>query len=163
MGIMKTAAVKGLIPPGNKINELRQNIYNLMVMTPLVLEEKLGQDGLNALAEVFHRMGHEDAKTMKERLGLGDSLEDSADAWKVIGHILGSKLRDEWLSESRVEFHHDYCPQYEAFQKSGHFYCSTVCLPYMESIANGISPFVRMEVVRESDRDTPCIKALTTE
>ena len=163
MGIMKTVAVKGLIPPGNKVSELRQNIYNLMVTTPLVLEEKLGQEGLDALVEVFHRLGEHDAKAMKERLGFENSLQDSADAWKVIGHILGSKMRDEWISESRVEFHHDYCPQFEAFQESGHFYCSTVCLPYMESIASGISPSVRMEVVRDPDQHGPCVKALTTE
>jgi hypothetical protein len=160
---MKSAAVKGLIPPGNKVTELRDNIYNLMVMAPSVLDEKLGQDGLNALEEVFRRLGNADAAAIKERLGFGNTLKDSADVWKVIGHILGSKMHDEWVSDTRVEFHHEICPQYDAFLKSGKMYCSTVCLPYMESIASGIAPDVKMEVVRAADEKAPCIKALTTD
>ncbi len=163
MGIMKTAAIKGLIPAGNKVAELRHNIYNIMVKTPLVLEEQLGQDGLTALAEVFRRLGREDAKGMKDRLGFGETLKDSVDAWKVIGHVLGSKMSDTWISETRVEFHHQYCPQHEAFQKEGKFYCETICLPYMESIASGIAPSVKMDVVRASDENQPCIKGLTTD
>jgi hypothetical protein len=160
MGIMRTAAVKGLIPAGNKVSELRGNIIHLINEAALVLDEKLGEPGLEALSEVFRRLGHQDAKAMKERLGLGDGVKDSADAWSIIGHILGSKMEARWISEDRVEFDHLYCPQYEEFLKTNKMYCETVCLPYVEAIAEGISPDVKMEVVKTADEKSACIKAI---
>ena len=160
MGIMRTAAVKGLIPAGNKVSELRANIIHLINETALVLDEKLGEAGLDVLSEVFRRLGAQDAKAMKERLSLGDEIKDSADAWSVIGKILGSKMNARWISEDRVEFDHLYCPQYEEFLKTNRFYCEKVCLPYVEAIAEGISPNVKMEVVKPADEESACIKAI---
>jgi hypothetical protein len=160
MGIMRTAAVKGLIPAGNKVTELRNNIIHLINETAIVLEEKLGEAGLDALSEVFKRLGFQDAKAMKERLGLGDTIQDSADAWSIIGHILGSKMNARWISEDRVEFDHLYCPQHEEFLKTNRIYCEKVCLPYVEAIAEGVSPDVKMEVVKMADTESTCIKAI---
>jgi hypothetical protein len=160
MGIMRTAAVKGLIPPGYKVNELRSNIVRLINETAIVLEEELGEPGLDALSDVFRRLGFQDAKAMKERLRLGKKIADSADAWSIIGNILGSKMRANWTSEDRVEFEHLYCPQYEEFLKTNRIYCEKVCLPYVKAIAEGVSPEVKMEIIKAADEESTCIKAI---
>lgn len=160
MGIMKTAAVKGIIPPGNKVGELRSNIVRLITETSTVLEDRFGADGLEAVEEIFGRLGEQDAKTMKTRLGFGDTLKDSLDAWLVIGHILGSKMEPNWVSENRVEVSHSYCPQHKEFLKHGKLYCTHACLPYVGAIGANIGKGVKMEVVRAADENAPCVKAL---
>ena len=158
---MKTAAVKGLIPSGNKVSELRTNILRLINETSIVLEERFGSAGLEAIEDIFQRLGENDAILMKERLGLGDSLRDSVDAWLVIGHILGSKMEPNWVSEKRVEVSHSYCPQHEEFLKHGKLYCTQACLPYVGAIAEKIGKDVKMDVVHPADENGPCVKALS--
>ncbi|TFF91205.1 hypothetical protein EU545_05090 [Candidatus Thorarchaeota archaeon] len=160
MGIMKAAAVRGLIPAGNKVNELRDNLTRLMAEMGVVLEERFGQEGLDAISEIFRRLGEEDAKNMRERLGLGDTLSDAVDAWKVVGHVMGAKMEAQEISPDRVETTHPFCPQYEAFKDVGKLYCESVCLPYVRAIGEGIGKGVRMEVVRPADEESTCIKAL---
>jgi len=161
LGIMKTAAVKGLIPPGNKVSELRSNIVRLITESSTVLEERFGSAGLEAIEDIFSRLGESDAMLMKERLGFGDTLKDSLDAWLVIGHILGSKMEPKWVSEKRVEVSHSYCPQHEEFMKHGKLYCTQACLPYVGAIAEKIGKDVTMDVVHAADETGPCIKALS--
>jgi hypothetical protein len=160
LGVMKTAAVKGIIPAGNKVSELRTNLLRLITETSIVIDERGGAAGLEAIAEIFHRLGVEDAKTMKERLGFGDTLKDSLDAWIVIGHIMGSKMEPNWVSETRVEVSHSYCPQHEEFMKRSKLYCSSACLPYVGAIGENIGKAVKMDVVRPADENNTCIKAL---
>ncbi len=160
MGIMKTAAVKGIIPSGNKVGELRTNLARLTTEMPIVLEERFGSAGLEAVSEIFKRLGTEDAKLMKDRLGFGDTLKDSHDAWVVIGHIMGAKMKADWISEKRVEFHHLYCPQYEAFKERGKLYCDSVCLPYVSAIGT-IGTGVKTDVVKPADENGPCVKGLS--
>ena len=160
MGFMKTAAVKGIIPPGNKVGELRSNIVRLINETSAILEKRFGAVGLEAVEEIFGRLGEEDAKTMKTRLGFGDTLKDSLDAWLVIANIMGSKMVPNWISENRVEVSHSYCPQYEEFLKHGKLFCTHACLPYVGAVGENIGKGVKMEVVRAADENAPCVKAL---
>ncbi len=163
MGLMKTAAVKGIIPPGNKVSELRSNLMRLMSTMAIVLDERFGNEGLEAVAEIFKRLGEEDAKALKEMLGLGTTLNDSADAWTVIGHVMGAKMKTRWISETRVETDHPVCPQYDAFMEGGKLYCESVCYPYVKAVGEGIGIGVKMEIVRAADKDGTCIKTLFTE
>ncbi len=160
MGLMRTAAVKGMIPPGNKVSELRNNLMRLMTTMAIVLEERFGKDGLDAVAEIFQKLGTEDAEALKDRLDLGDTLKDAEDAWIVIGHIMGSKMASKWIDENRVEFSHPFCPQYEAFKENGKLYCESVCWPYVEAVAMGIAKGAKMEVTRSADSNAPCTKAI---
>jgi hypothetical protein len=157
---MKTAAVKGIIPPGNKVSELRSNILRLITETSIVLDDRFGPAGLEAIAEIFRRLGEEDARAMKERLAFGDTLQDSLDAWLVIGHIMGSKMEPNWISDTRVEVSHSYCPQHEQFMKRGKLYCTQACLPYVGAIGENIGKGVKMDVVRAADENAACVKAL---
>jgi len=161
LGVMKTAAVKGIIPAGNKVSELRSNLLRLITETSNVLDERFGAAGLEAVAEIFRRLGEEDAKTMRERLGFGDTLKDALDAWLVIGHIMGSKMEPNWISETRVEVSHSYCPQHEEFLKRGNLYCTAACLPYVGAIGENIGRGVKMDVVRAAEENAPCVKALS--
>ena len=163
MGIQKAAAVRGWVPAGSKVTELRSNIVRLMTEMPIVLEEKLGQEGLEAVSEVFRRLGQQDAETMKGRLGLKNTLKDSLNAWKIIGPIMGAKMEPHWVSKNRVEAHHPYCPQHESFVAHGKVYCDVVCLPYMKALAEGVAPVVKMEVVRAATEEATCVKALITQ
>jgi len=160
MGVMKTAAVKGIIPSSNKVSELRSNLMRLMTEMSIVLEERFGAEGLEAVSEIFRRLGEDDAKTMRDRLGFGDTLKDAHDAWMVIGHVMGSKMKAEWVSENRVEFHHLYCPQYDAFKERGKLYCESVCLPYVSAVG-AMGKGVETDVVKAADEDGPCIKGLS--
>jgi len=160
LGIMKTAAVKGLIPAGNKVSELRSNLMRLITEMSLVLEERYGPEGLETVAEIFRRLGEQDALLMKERLGLGDTLNDSVDAWVVIGHVMGSKMDVTWESENRAVANHPHCPQYDEFKKHGTIYCDSACLPYVGAVAEKIAPGVKMNLVRPADMSRTCTKAL---
>ena len=160
MGIMKTAAVRGIIPAGNKVSELRSNLMRLITEMSVVLEERFGQEGLNAVSEIFRRLGEQDAVEMKGRLGLGDTVKDAYDAWAVIGHIMGSKMVPQWASDNRVVVDHTLCPQYDSFSKRGKLYCEYACLPYVGAVGEGVAPGVKMEVVRAADDSAPCTKAL---
>jgi hypothetical protein len=160
---MKTAAVKGIIPAGNKVGELRSNLLRLITQTSIVMDERFGPAGLDAVVEIFRRLGEEDAKIIKERLGLGDTLKDSLDAWLVIGHIMGSKMEPNWISENRVEVSHSYCPQHEEFLKRGKLYCAEACLPYVGAVGENIGKGVKMDVVRAADEQAPCIKSLSAQ
>ncbi len=157
---MRNAAVKGLIPPGNKVAELRMNLNRLMAEMASVLEERFGEKGLDAIAEIFRRLGEQDAAALKSRLNLGSSLKDAVDAWLVVGNVMGAKMVPRWVSDKRVETDHPFCPQYEAFKKRGKLYCEAVCLPYVSAVAEGVAPEVKMEVVRAATKDATCIKAL---
>ncbi|TFG28335.1 hypothetical protein EU528_11385 [Candidatus Thorarchaeota archaeon] len=160
MGVMKTAAVKGIIPAGNKVSELRSNLMRLMTEMSIVLEERFGEAGLEAVSEIFKRLGEQDAIAMKDRLGFGNTLQDSHDAWMVIGHVMGSKMKSDWVSENRVEFHHLYCPQYDAFMERGKLYCDSVCLPYVSAVGK-IGVDVETDVVKAADDKGPCVKGLS--
>ncbi|MDF1540817.1 MAG: hypothetical protein P1Q69_18110 [Candidatus Thorarchaeota archaeon] len=160
MGLMRTAAVKGFIPPGNKVIELRDNLMRLMTTTATVMEERFGEEGLQAVAEVFRRLGTEDAEALRSRLDLGDTLKDALDAWLVIGHVMGSKIVTTWISENRVETDHPFCPQHKAFTSKGKLYCESVCWPYVEAVATGIAKGAKMEVPKPADDKTACTKAI---
>ena len=160
MGIMKAAAVKGMIPAGNKVSELRSNLVRLITEMPIVLNERFGEEGLKAVAEIFRRLGEQDAIAMKERLGLGESLKDAVDAWIVIGHVMGSKMDVIWESENRAVANHPFCPQYEEFKKNGKIYCEFACWPYVGAIGEKIAPGVKMEIVQPADMNLTCTKAL---
>jgi hypothetical protein len=160
LGLTRSAAVRGIIPPGNKISELRDNLVRLMSTTAVVMDERFGETGLEAVSEVFRRLGKEDAKAIKQRLGLGNTLKDALDAWIVIGHVMGAHMEAKWISDERVETNHPFCPQYRAFVKSGKLYCEAVCLPYVEGVAVGIADNLRMEVTKPADMTSACTKAL---
>ncbi len=160
MGLMKTAAVRGLIPCGNKLAEVKNNLYRLMTTTAMVLDEKYGEEGLSVVSEIFRRLGAEDAVTLKKRLGLGDSIEDALDAWLVIGNVMGAKMEVRKISSERIETDHPYCPQHESFVSYNRLYCDAVCIPYVSALAEGVAPGVKTEVVRPADMDQTCTKAL---
>lgn len=160
MGIMKAAAVKGIIPAGNKVKELRSNLFRLMTETATVMEERFGEEGLAAVAEVFRRLGGQDGQNMKDRLGLEENLRGALDAWLIIGHMMGSKIDVTWTSDNRVETDHPFCPQHESFRKAGKMYCEAVCWPYVEAVAKGIGPQIEMEVPKPATAEEACTKAL---
>lgn len=160
MGFTRAAAVRGIIPPGNKVRELRDNLVRLMSATAVVMDERFGEAGLEAVSEVFRRLGQEDAKAIKERLGLGNTLKDALDAWIVIGHVMGAHMKTKWISDKRVETTHPFCPQHREFVKSGKLYCEAVCYPYVEAVAVGIADSIRMEIPKPADMSSACTKTL---
>ncbi len=160
MGLARTAAIRGIIPSGNKVRELRDNLVRLMSASAVVMDERFGEAGLEAVSEVFRRLGQEDAKSIKERLGLGNTLKDALDAWRVIGHVMGAHMETKWISDKRVETTYPFCPRHRAFVKSGKLYCEAVCYPYVEAVAVGIADSIRMEVPKPADMSSACTKAM---
>ncbi len=160
MGILKTMAVKGIIPGGNKIKELRSNLFRLITEMPFVLEGRFGAEGLEALSEIFQHLGEQDAVAITNQLGLDKTLKDAVDAWVLIGHIMGSKMVVTWESENRAITDHPYCPQYEEFKKRGKIYCEYSCWPYVGTVGTLIAPGVKMEILRPADMNRSCRKAL---
>ncbi len=160
MNLTRTAAVKGLIPAGKKVTELRQNLTRLMAEMANVLDQQFGREGLSAVAKIFETLGSQDAQLLKKRLGLGNQLRDAVDAWIVIGRLMGSKMVIRWVSNEHVETDHPFCPQYEAFKARGRLYCEAVCLPYVKAVAEGIASDVQMRVIRPASESAACTKAL---
>ncbi|MFX1265116.1 MAG: hypothetical protein ACFFH0_07030 [Promethearchaeota archaeon] len=161
MGLMRTAATRGIIPPWMKVSELRNMVIRLTTETMSVLEERFGNEGLEAASEIFRRLGREDAQALRERLSLGGSVKDAMDSWLVLANIMGAKMHVRWVSENRAEADHSFCPQYESFKKLGKIYCEHACLPYVGAVGEGIGEGVQMELVRPADDESECIKAIT--
>ncbi|MFX1415440.1 MAG: hypothetical protein ACFFC0_01460 [Promethearchaeota archaeon] len=160
MGIVRMAATRGIIPAGMKVSELRSMVVRLTTETARVLDERFGNEGLEAASEIFRRLGEEDAQTLSERLSLGISVRDAMDAWQVLANIMGAKAHVRWVSETRGEVDHSFCPQYEGFKKHRNIYCEHACLPYVKAVAEGIGKGVKMEVMRPADSEGECVKAL---
>ncbi len=160
MGLMRTAAVRGIIPARNKAKELLEHIVRVTTKTAQVLEDRFGEEGLQAASEIFRQLGEEDAQKMKQRLGLGDRLMDALDAWLVLGHLMGLKIEVFWIDENRVETDHSFCSQHSAFVEGGKIYCENVCWPYVEAIAKGVADGVSMDIVRAADVNNACRKAI---
>ncbi|MFO7835402.1 MAG: hypothetical protein R6V83_02015 [Candidatus Thorarchaeota archaeon] len=160
MGLTRVFAKRGLIPSGQKVSELRDNLARLMVESAVVFHDRFGSEGLDALSEVFRKLGEEDAMQLKDRLGLGETLVDAVDAWRVVGHVMGAKMKVVKVSETRVNTEHPYCPQYEKFKERGMLYCESVCLPYVRAIAEGVTPSVEMEVLEPANEERTCVKSL---
>ncbi|MFW9974896.1 MAG: hypothetical protein ACFFDQ_06510 [Candidatus Thorarchaeota archaeon] len=160
MGILKTMAVKGIIPAGNKVKELRINLFRLITEMPFVLEKRFGAGGLDAISEIFQHLGEQDAITITNQLGLGKTLKDAVDAWVLIGHIMESKMNVTWENDNRAITEHPYCPQYEEFKKKGKLYCEYTCWPYVGTVGAMIAPGVKMEILRPADMNKSCRKAL---
>jgi len=160
MGLTRTLAVRGLVPSRFIVGEIRNNLYRLMTEVATTLERHQGDDGLALVAEMFRNLGREDAKSIKTRLGLGETIRDALDAWLVVGRLMGAKIQPRWIGPDRVETDHPYCPQHEIFVQSGRLFCESVCLPYVEALATGVAPEVEMEVVRPATMERACTKAL---
>ncbi len=160
MSLMKRAAVKGIIPSGNKVSELRSSLIRLMTEIPTMLEEQFGEDGAMATAEIFRRLGSEDAQGMRERLGLGSTLRDALDGWVIIGHVMGAKMEVTWSSKTKASTGHLFCPQHRMYADRGKIYCDIVCLPYVEAFATEINPKIAMEVDKPADMNAACVKSL---
>lgn len=159
-GLMRKAATKGIIPARMKVSELRSVIIRLITESTNVLDERFGNEGLEAVSEMFRRLGREDAQALRERLSLGNSVNDAMDSWLALGNTLGSKMHVRWVSETRVEADHSFCPQYESFKEHGKLYCEHACWPYVGAVGEGIGEGVSMEIVGPADDETECTKAL---
>ncbi len=160
MGMMRTAATRGIIPAWMKVSELRNMSIRLITETMSVLDERFGTEGLEAASEIFRRLGRQDAQALRMRLSLGGSLKDAMDSWLVLANIMGAKMHVRWVSEIRAEADHSFCPQYESFKEHGKIYCEHACLPYVGAVGEDVGEGVRMELVRPADMENECIKAL---
>jgi hypothetical protein len=160
MGLMRKAATSGFIPGWVKVSELQNMIVRLITEATNVLDERFGIEGLEAVSEIFRRLGREDTRALREKLSLGASVKDAMDAWRVLASIMGAKMHVRWVSETRAEADHSFCPQYESFKKHGEIYCEHACLPYVGAVGEGIGEGVKMEVVRQADDEAECTKAL---
>ncbi len=163
MGLTKMAAVRGLIPCGNKLSEVSNNLYRLMTTMSDILEKRLGPEGLSIVSDIFRQLGTEDAAALKTRLGLGDSIDDALDAWLVVGNVMGAKMKARRESPTRIVTEHPYCPQHESFLKHGKLFCDAVCIPYVSALAEGVAPGVKTEVIIPADMEHTCTKALVVQ
>jgi hypothetical protein len=99
------------------------------------------------------------AEQVRSTFKLGDSIIDAVDAWKIGCVAAGFKFRVEKEGE-RYTFHHLICPMHKFFTKRGIVPCKTLCLPTVAAIARTICPDCDVEIIREGDLETTCIKAI---
>ncbi len=160
MGLLRSIAVHGLVPSGLVVGQLREFINELIATTAEVIGARFGEVGFEALEEVFRRLGEGVAGRLREQLSLEPSVAGAADAWRVLGSLLGAKMDVHWQSGRVAEFTHSHCPQYEAFVQHGRLYCDSTCIPFVGSVATGVAPPVRVRVSRHADSEGLCIKAI---
>ncbi len=104
-------------------------------------------------------MGVKLATEVRDAFGIGNSIEDAVDAWKIGCVAAGVKYRVEKEGDSYV-FHHPVCPMHEYFTQRGIVPCENLCLPTVEAIARTICPVCEVEVVHQGDLTSTCIKAI---
>jgi len=160
VNIKRFFAKHGLITNGVRFNIVSESFYKLMVGVADLLTERLGDEGEHLLVNLMEKFGAEDGKKLKEELNLGDSLEDAADAWLIMGNVFKVKMIAKKLNKNEIEFHHPYCPMWNFFKSKGKIYCKTLCLPYVESFAKAVSPNIEMVIVQPPTEENTCIKKL---
>jgi predicted ArsR family transcriptional regulator len=118
------------------------------------------KDGEKLIAEVYREQGKNQAETLKKRLGLGSSLKDAVDAWKIAGNLTKLKAKFVKNGENSYDAYHLDCPMHEAFKKYK-ISCGVACLPMVEALATNICPEAKMTVIRKPTLEQTCVKRLT--
>ncbi|MHA1606674.1 MAG: hypothetical protein ACTSWP_03900 [Candidatus Freyarchaeota archaeon] len=160
MKVAKMLALFNLLPGGVKLKLVQESLMNAIADLTNEVIDRFGEEGRKALVAVFERQGKEQARVLRERLGVGDGLKDVAEAWRIAGNLTGMKMRCEAEGENTYRFIHIYCPLYEAFKGKDNP-CSTICFPMVKAMALEVSPNVDVKLVKPPTPDSTCVKTVT--
>jgi len=97
---------------------------------------------------------------VRDAFKLGNRVRDAADAWMIGCVTAGIKYRLE-KNGGKYVFHHPKCSMHEYFTSRGIVPCRSLCIPMVIAIAQSICPGCEVEIVREGELKSTCIKSLT--
>jgi len=100
------------------------------------------------------------AGEVRDAFKFGSAIGDAVDAWRIGCNTAGVKYRMEKKGGKYV-FHHPKCPMHKYFTSRGIIPCKSVCLPMVIAIAQSVCPECEVEIVRDGDMKSTCIKALS--
>jgi len=153
-------ALHNLVPGGMRAGLIQDSLLDATAALSAAILKTYKKEGEKLIAEVYRQQGKNQGETLKKRLGLGSSLKDAVDAWKIAGNLTKLKAKFQKTGENSYDAYHLNCPMHEAFKKYK-ISCGTACLPMVEALATTICPGVKMTVVRKPTLEETCIKRLT--
>ena len=99
------------------------------------------------------------AEEVRSTFKLGNTIKDAVDAWKIGCVASGFKFSVE-IEGDKYIFHHHICPMHKYFTARGIIPCESMCIPTVTAIARTICPDCDVEVIRNGDLKSTCIKAI---
>ncbi|MHA1208300.1 MAG: hypothetical protein ACTSSA_03335, partial [Candidatus Freyarchaeota archaeon] len=117
MSLGKMFALWNLIPGGMRANLVQDSLLNTVAALSAAILKTYKKEGEKLIAEVFREQGKIQGETLKERLGLGNSLKDAVDAWKIASNLTNLKARIEKRGPDSYVTYHLNCPMHEAFKR----------------------------------------------
>jgi len=160
LSVSKMFALWNLVPGGMRANLVQESLMDTVAALSAAIIKAYKKEGEKLIADVFREQGRNQGNLLKERLGLGNTLKDAVDAWKIAGNLTKLKAKFEKSGENSYDAYHLNCPMHEAFRKYK-ILCDVACFPMVEAMAKTVCPQAKMSVVRKPTLEETCIKRLT--
>ena len=84
LSVSKILALWNLIPGGMRANLVQESLLDTAAALSAAMLKAYKKEGEKLIAEVFREQGKNQGELLKERLGLGNTLKDAVDAWKIV-------------------------------------------------------------------------------
>ncbi|MEX2706170.1 MAG: hypothetical protein Q6352_013085 [Candidatus Freyrarchaeum guaymaensis] len=160
MSLGKMFALWNLIPGGMRANLVQDSLLDTVAALSAAILKTYKKEGEKMIAEVFREQGKIQGETLKERLGLGNSLKDAVDAWKIACNLTNLKAKFEKRGQDSYVAYHLNCPMHEAFKRYK-ILCDVACFPMVEAMAKAVCPESKMSVIRKPTLEETCVKGLS--
>lgn len=160
LSVSKILALWNLIPGGMRANLVQESLLDTAAALSAAMLKAYKKEGEKLIAEVFREQGRNQGELLKERLGLGNTLKDAVDAWKIACNLTKLKAKFEKTGETSYDAYHLNCPMHEVFKKYK-ISCGVACFPMVEALATTVCPEAKMTVVRKPTLEETCVKRLT--
>ncbi|MEX2724441.1 MAG: hypothetical protein Q6367_011150, partial [Candidatus Freyarchaeota archaeon] len=83
MSVSKMFALWNLVPGGMRANLVQESLMDTVAALSAAIIKAYKKEGEKLIADVFREQGRNQGNLLKERLGLGNTLKDAVDAWKI--------------------------------------------------------------------------------
>lgn len=154
----KTASI--YIPNYEKIKNMFQLLTSFLFSTyEILLQEFPEQKAKDLLITISSYTGNKAAFMLKKELNMKNNYENAILAWKIGCKLLNFSIHTQ-KNKNGIYFYHDKDPLWEEFRKKDINLCHYICLPMVSTIAKNIYPECEIELFRQPDLQSPCIKLL---
>lgn len=154
----KTASI--YIPNYQKVKNMFQLLTSFLFSTcEILLQEFSDQKAKDLLITISSYTGDKVASLLKKELNMKNNYEDAILAWRIGCKLLNFSIHTKKIKNG-IYFYHDKDPLWEEFRKKDINMCHYVCLPMVSTIAKNFCSECEIELFRQPDLQSPCIKLL---